>query len=121
MTIKDWGKRDLFSYEKEIKKFIPTGSKVLGNPEDWYALRSSGSRLLLLYYIYTEDFNWNNIDYIIMPLYIDISKKYPHIYNFVKNKCELVTVVGKGAYSYTLLDGFSRFSGYKSAIYKVKR
>jgi 4-amino-4-deoxy-L-arabinose transferase-like glycosyltransferase len=120
ITIKDWQIRSLPDYEEEIFKVIPTRSTVLGNPEDWYAVTNIGSQLLLIESIESASFDWDKIDYIILPLYRDIPKNYPYLYDFIKNRCELVTTIGKKGYTYTVLDEFSRFSGYKSAIYKVK-
>jgi len=122
MFIKDWKIRNLDAYEREISRIIPTGSRVIGGAENWYVLTRRGSRLLLFECTNQSSFNWDRVDYTIIPLYLynDLTRTNPYLFNFIKNRCTEIARVGEGAYSYSLFDGSKRFSGYSSIIFKVR-
>ena len=118
ITIKDWQVRNLAAYENSLISLIPSGSVVLGGPENWYALTRSGSRLLLFKYIDRPSFNWDKIDYVIIP--INIYTPPPSLFSFIKDHCIELGRIGIKAGNYSLPGLSLSNSGYSSIVFKVK-
>lgn len=115
ILIKDWRIRDLDAYEKELLRWIPPGSKVVGNGENYYALIRSGSTMYYLDYINESMLNTQPIDYIIVPTYY---KPCLWLAQFIKERFEEIARIGKDAYVYQIAYCQNN-SGYGSIIYKI--
>lgn len=119
IAIKDWKIRNLAAYEGGLKGLIPSGSIVLGGPENWYALLQSNSELLLLECANQPSFNWEKLDYIIIPMHSNLKQSHPSLLQFIHTRCQEIRRIGQRGYAYELPDKSQRQSGYSSIIFKV--
>jgi len=121
MLIKDWRIRDFAAYERELLRWIPPGSRVVGLGENWYALTRTGSTMYMLDSSDDSVLDVNQLDYVVVPTIEYFLSFSGFVSSFVKEHCVEIARIGKGAYNYRVTPWDSCSSGLSSIIYKVKK
>jgi len=71
-----WDGRDVLRFNREVRKYIPPGSEVLGPYTLWYGLTASGSNLYSLERYGQTHLPLQDFDYIILPAPLDHFSSY---------------------------------------------